>query len=182
MDVQDALPIVAVLPEAENPGDDVLIKATTGSQPFDTHVYLYESVGTLISLERDPDQQNPMLQAAFGPLVQELASAVQRSASGVQPELVQVLQVHHVIMAIGAFARGFPEPGEVPPPTAPSWVAAFEQPSQAVLQALEAYKSYRIIRDAVSALVGGLPVPSQLLISDVHFDRLVPPWPGSSVH
>lgn len=150
---QDALPIVAVLPEVENPGDDVLAKATTGSQPLDTHIYLYESVGTLISLVRDPAQQNPMLQAAFGPLVQELASAVQRSASGVRPELVQVLQVHHVIMCIGAFARGFPEPGEQISPTAPSWVATFEQPSQAVLQALESYKAYRIIRDAVSGVV-----------------------------
>lgn len=168
-----------MLPEVENPGDDVLAKATTGCQPFDTHVYLYEAVGTLISLVRDPEQQNPMLQAAFGPLIQELATSVQRSASGIRPELVQVLQVHHVIVAIGAFARGFPEPGEVPPPTAPSWVAAFEQPSQAVLQALETYKSYRIIRDAVSpgnTSMSGCDADA----SCGSYNRLDQPWRGLS--
>jgi exportin-T len=139
-----------VLPVLENPADDVLAKATTGTQAFDAHVNLYESVGTLISLVRDSNEQNTMLQAAFGPLVQELGVAVQKLKSGVRPELVEVLQVHHVIIAIGALARGFPEPGEVPPTSAPSWVAVFEQPSQAVLQALEAFKSWRIVRDAVS--------------------------------
>jgi len=139
-----------VLPVLENPADDVLAKATTGTQAFDAHVNLYESVGTLISLVRDSNEQNTMLQAAFGPLVQELGVAVQKLKSGVRPELVEVLQVHHVIIAIGAIARGFPEPGEVPPTNPPAWAAAFEQSSQAVLQALEAFKSWRIVRDAVS--------------------------------
>jgi exportin-T len=149
MEYQAALPIVAVLPEAENPGEDLLAKATTGSQPFDTHIYLYESVGALISLIKDAEEQSRMLDAAFQPLILELGAAVQSKTGGSQPELQQVLQVHHVILAIGAIARGFPEPGEVAPVLAPSWLPAFEAPSQAVLQTLEAFKGYRIVRDAV---------------------------------
>lgn len=154
--ISDALPIVAVLPDTDNPSDDVLLKATTGSQPFDTHVYLYESVGALIALVKNSDEQSGLLQAAFGPLVQELAAAVQRIASGSQPDPLQVLQVHHVILAIGALARGLSELRDGPSSLPISFVPAFKQPSEAVLQALEAYKNFRIIRDAARAAVAGI--------------------------
>lgn len=164
----------------DNPGEDILLKATTGSQPFDTHIYLYESVGTLISLVRDPEEQRTMLQAAFGPLIQELATSVQKSATiGTSAsDLLQVLQVHHVILAIGAIARGFPEPGggsasglvHSGSSNATGSDSAFEQPSQAILQGLEAYKGYRIIRDAARTALAG--VISTLGTRGTH---LVPP-------
>lgn len=147
---QDALPIHAVLPEAENQGEDLLLKATSGSQQLDTLVYLYESVGALISLIKTPEEQVSLLQSAFAPLIQELGTAIQRVQAGNQPELIQVLQVHHLIIAIGAIARGFPEINDAPPPTTPAWVTAFEQLSQVVLQTLESFKNYRVIRNAVS--------------------------------
>lgn len=144
------MPVVAVLPEVENPGDDVLIKATTGSQPFDNHLHLFEAVGSLIHLVKDQVEQARLLQAVIAPLLQDLAKAVQTVSGGAAPEPLVILQVHHVISAIGSIASGFPDAPEFQPETPPNWEPVYQQGIEAILNTLQAFKSQRIVRDAVS--------------------------------
>lgn len=144
------MPVVAVLPEVENPGDDVLINATTGSQPFDNHLHLFEAVGSLIHLVKDQSDQARLLQAVIAPLLQDLANAVQTVSGGAAPQPLVVLQVHHVISAIGSIASGFPDAPEFQPETPPNWEPVYQQGIEAILNTLQAFKSQRIVRDAVS--------------------------------
>lgn len=144
------MPVVAVLPEIENPGDDVLVKATIGSQPFDNHLHLFEAVGSLIHLVKDQAEQAQLLQAVIAPLLQDLAKAVQTVSGGAVPEPLVILQVHHVISAIGAIASGFPDAPEFQPETPPNWEPVYQQGIEAILNTLQAFKSQRIVRDAVS--------------------------------
>ena len=47
--VQDLLTIEASVPEPESPGDDVLTKAARKGSFFDSQLYLFEALGTLMS-------------------------------------------------------------------------------------------------------------------------------------
>ena len=149
---QDVLPVVAVLPQLENPEENVLIKATTGSQPFDNQLYLFEAVGTLISLLlRDPSEQLRLMEAVIGPLVRDIDAGLRKPMTGGPDDALQILQIHHLIMSIGSIAKGFPDAPEILPTQAPQWIAAFEQASDGIFRALDVMKSQRIVRDAVRA-------------------------------
>ncbi|GHJ86694.1 hypothetical protein NliqN6_3096 [Naganishia liquefaciens] len=154
--IGDALPVVAVLPEIENPGEDVLVKATTGTQPFDNHLHLFEAVGSLIHLVKDQAEQARLLQAVIAPLLQDLAKAVQTVSGGTAPEPLVILQVHHVISAIGAIASGFPDAPEFQPETPPNWEPVYQQGIEAILNTLQAFKSQRIVRDASRDAFSGI--------------------------
>ncbi|KAJ9110463.1 hypothetical protein QFC19_001589 [Naganishia cerealis] len=154
--IGDALPIIAVLPEVENPADDVLMKATTGSQPFDNHLHLFEAVGSLIHLVRDKNEQAQLLQAVIAPLLQDLEKAIQTVSNGAAPEPLVILQVHHVISAIGSIASGFPDAPEFQPETPPTWLPIYQQAIEAVLKTLQTFKSHRIVRDASRNAFSGI--------------------------
>jgi len=154
----DVLPVVAVLPQLENPEENVLIKATTGSQPFDNQLYLFEAVGTLISLLwRDPSEQLRLMEAVIGPLVRDIDAGLRKPMTGGPDDALQILQIHHLIMSIGSIAKGFPDAPEILPTQPPQWIAAFEQASDGIFRALDVMKSQRIVRDAVRAR-GVVPV------------------------
>ncbi len=149
----DVLPVVAVLPEMENPEDDVLVKATTGAQPFDNQLYLFEAVGTLIGLLwQDPQEQLRLLQAVLGPLIRDIDAGLRKPLTGnTSNDALGILQIHHLVSAIGSIAKGFPEAPDVLPPESPVWISAFEEAGDAIFRALDVMKTQRIVRDAVSA-------------------------------
>ena len=164
----NVLPVVAVLPEMDSPEDNVLIKATTGSQPFDNQLYLFEAVGTLISLLwRDPSEQLRMLEAVIGPLVRDIDAGLQRPMNGGTDDALQILQIHHLIMSIGSIAKGFPDAPETLSKDAPVWISAFEQASDGIFRALDVMKSQRIVRDAVSSAWAFEGLRCVMLISNV---------------
>jgi exportin-T len=138
----------------ENPGDDALTKATTGSQPFDNHLHLFEAVGSLVHLVKDQNEQAQLLEAVIAPLLRDLEKAIQTLANGAAPEPLVILQVHHVISAVGSIASGFPDAPEFQPATPPNWEPIYQRAIEAVLNTLQAFKSQRIVRDAVSSPVG----------------------------
>lgn len=60
--VSDLLDIQVDLPPPETPGEDVLAKAANRGSPFDSQLYLFEALGTLISmLGTDPSRQVGLL-------------------------------------------------------------------------------------------------------------------------
>lgn len=162
--------INAELPPTDTPDEDPLIKATTGKSYVADQLYLFEASGNLVYLTKaDPAKQMALLEAVAGPLLSGLGSGVER-ARGDENDLQAVLQVHHHLMALGHFAKGFPivpdKLIELLPYTVP-----FKQMAEALLQAIEILKRRRVVRDAVSfANHDSMGLEKRLLIPHCRLD------------
>lgn len=55
--VGDLLTIEAKVPTPETPGEDVLGKAAVHGSPFDSQLYLFEALGTLLSMLNNESQR-----------------------------------------------------------------------------------------------------------------------------
>ncbi len=126
------------------------MKGTVGNTAFDNHLYLYEAVGTLIFLVREPEIQVNMMHTIMTDLVQGIDNAANQPIARGETELLRVLQLHHVIMAVGSLAKGFPDAPEILPETPPGWFVEFDSGINAILRALAIMKQQRVVRDAVS--------------------------------
>lgn len=129
--------ITADLPQVA-PDEDPLVKATTGKSYFADQLYLFEAAGSLVYLTKaDAAKQISLLEAIAGPLM----------AMPTGDDNLAVLSVHHHLLALGNFAKGFPQ---VMDTTELPYQGPFKQMTEALLQALEGMKTQRIVRDSVS--------------------------------
>jgi exportin-T len=72
---------------------------------FDSQLYLFETVGLLISMEGiDPMKQTEYLKIVLEPLVEGIQKSMNQPVNP-EDELF-LLQLHHYIMAIGSVAKG----------------------------------------------------------------------------
>jgi exportin-T len=139
--------INAELPQPDVPDEDLLLKATTGRSYFQDQSYLFEAAGSLIWVTRsDSPRQLSLLESTAGPLMAAIGAGLQR-----RNELDAVLSVHHHLMALGNFAKGFPPVPDSAVDALP-YQGAFKQMTEALLQALDQMKTQRIVRDAVSGV------------------------------
>ena len=151
--MRDLLVITAEIPEPEEPEVDILIEAITNSS-FDSQLYLFETVGALCSLLfKSPEQQSTLLLSLVKPLMDDLSVSFQAFRTNGASDLVPIVKVHHIIMALGNIAKGFPDYPSVPPENyiMPP-LEVFAQMAQAILVCLEAMNVFKPIRDAVSFL------------------------------
>nr|XP_019043552.1 exportin-T [Kwoniella bestiolae CBS 10118]OCF22482.1 exportin-T [Kwoniella bestiolae CBS 10118] len=145
--IKDLLVINADVPSADSPDEDPLTKATTGKSYAVDQLYLFEAAGQLIYLTKsDSNKQIPLLEAIAGPLMSGMASGVERFRTDPN-DLQAVLQVHHHLMALGHLAKGFPMVSDTQVEKLP-YTPAFKQMTEALLQALDAVKTQRVVRDA----------------------------------
>ena len=65
--LQDVLVIeIEPLPQADSTEGDPLVKAAHGASRFDSQLYLFECVGTLVSsMQRSPTEQAAILQVSI---------------------------------------------------------------------------------------------------------------------
>ncbi|TFY81654.1 hypothetical protein EWM64_g2359 [Hericium alpestre] len=145
--IRDTLVIQAELPELESPEDDLLTAAVRDTY-FEAQLYMFETVGTLISLFGKSSEQTAALLLSFvKPLLNELSVNLQ-AIRGPQ-DVLPIVKVHHVIMALGNIAKGFPDyvyplpQGYTAPP-----LDVFREVAQAILVSLEAMKGFKPVRDA----------------------------------
>lgn len=98
----DLLTIQAEMPVESNTPDGMSIPAAS---TFDSQLYLFETVGMLISLESiEVMKQTEYLKIVLEPLVDGISKYMER---GYNPEdELYLLQLHHYIMAIGSVAKG----------------------------------------------------------------------------
>ncbi|KZO89899.1 ARM repeat-containing protein [Calocera viscosa TUFC12733] len=133
--------------------DELLFNATANSSSFNALLYLFEAAGTMI-FRAPTEQQLPFLQEFTNPLSAEMQQALQAPRSSPR-DVMPILTVHHVMMALGNLANGFPDvpvkgasPVKGAPPMQAVLSQVFGQVAEAILIALQSFGQYRVIRDA----------------------------------
>jgi exportin-T len=146
--IRDILTIRVELPEIDpNEPNDPLTEATSTPDP---QLYLFETVGTLVHLFfRTPEQSAALLLSVVTPLLEDLSTNLR--AFDEKKDVLPIVKIHHVIMALGNIAKGFPD---YPTPAPPDDfilppLHVFRNIAQAILLSLGAMKEFRVVRDAV---------------------------------
>ena len=142
--------ITAELPKADIPEEvpDILRKATSGKSYFQDQLYVFDTAGILVyTTKTDGNTQLQLLEAIAGPLMAAIGNGVERYRRNNQ-DLQAVLDVHHNLLALGNFAKGFPSISDRQLETVP-YTPPFKQMTEALLQALDVMKTQRVVRDSV---------------------------------
>lgn len=152
--IRDLLEPAVELPELDDPEtQDLLSEALAHPGAFDAQLYLFETAGVLLALcFKRPDEQAALLLSVVRPLLDRLQQALQTPVKGPQ-DVLPVLTVHHVVMALGNVAKGFPDyPSPLPAGYIMPPLAVFQQVASAILVSLEAMNVFKAVRDAVSSV------------------------------
>ncbi len=154
--MRDLLPITVEITELEEGETDILGEIIRGSN-FDSQLYLFETAGVLISLTfKTPERQASLLLSLVKPLMNDLSVNLQlfREKGGSMEDvnnLIPIVKVHHIIMALGNIAKGFPDyPTVIPANYIMPPLEVFAEVTQAILVCLEAMNVFKVVRDAVS--------------------------------
>ena len=164
--IRDLLTIQVELPELEDPDQqDLLTEAIKNPGIFESQLYMFEAVGTLVNiLYRNPEEQVSLLQSIVKPLLDELSINLQSSTKGTR-DVLAIVRLHHIIMALGNIAKGFPDyPSPVPEGYIGPPLDVFRQVAQAILVCLGAMNVFKVVRDAVSKQ---FPIRSSLTLTVV---------------
>ncbi|GAW11107.1 hypothetical protein ANO14919_004470 [Xylariales sp. No.14919] len=163
--ISDLLPIKAEVP-SDDADDDMSSDETDNSADavFNAQLYLFEAIGCISSTATTPtDKQAMYARSVMDPLFADMEQHLPRAKSG---DTQAILQVHHIIMALGTLAHGFSDwtPGahgsnqRPPPPKAVS--DEFARAAEAILIALNGLNTSSDIRaacrSAFSRLLGVL--------------------------
>lgn len=146
--IRDLLVIQVDLPTPDSPEDDLLTEAIKNPGLFDHQLYIFETVGILVSLlSKEREQQASILLSIVTPLLDVLSTNLALVKS--KEDVIPIVQIHHAIMALGNIAKGFPDyPSPVPEGYSFAPLEVFRQVSRAVLVALEAMNVFKCVRDA----------------------------------
>ena len=148
--IRDLLSIQVDLPELESPEtQDLLTEAMANPGIFDSQIYLFETAGILNSLFfKDPTQSETLLNSIVKPLMGELPGHLQ--AAKVSNDVTAVVKIHHIIMALGNVAKGFPDlPSPLPEGYVLPPLEVFRGIGQTILVCLEQLNGVKGVRDAV---------------------------------
>jgi exportin-T len=155
--IRDLLHVFVKIPELESEAptqQEILDEAMANPGIFDSQLYLFETVGILLSLLfKAHEQQSTLLLAIAQPLLDELSINLQIVTKGSQ-DVLPILKVHHVIVAVGSVVKGFPDyPSPLPEGYILPPLNVFGQIAEAILVCLEAMNVFKVVRDAVSYTV-----------------------------
>lgn len=151
--ISDLLPIKAEVP-SDDADDDMSSDETDNSADavFNAQLYLFEAIGCISSTATTPaDKQALYARSVMDPLFSDMERHLSRAKSG---DTQAILQVHHIVMALGTLAHGFSDwtPGaqssnqRPPPPKAVS--DEFARAAEAILIALNELNTFSDIRAA----------------------------------
>lgn len=171
--VGDLLRIKAELPEVASDNGEVSQDENeqNANAGFTSQLYLYEAIGSICSAHAVPvENQGLYVRSIITPLCSDLETHLGLAKTGDERA---VLQIHHLVMALGTLARGFSDwtPGYSATATqTPEKLVSdeFLKASEATLVALETLSSAIDVRTAarftLSRLLGvlGNPVLPQL--------------------
>ncbi|KAI0390814.1 Exportin-T [Xylariaceae sp. FL0594] len=163
--ISDLLPIKAEVP-SDDADDDMSSDETDNSADavFQAQLNLFEAIGCVSSTSTTPPEKQAMYaRSVMDPLFADMEQHLERAKSG---DAQAVLQIHHIIMALGTLAHGFSDwtPGAQTsnqrPPPAKVVSDEFARAAEAILIALNALNASSDIRaacrSAFSRLLGVL--------------------------
>ncbi len=104
--ISDLLPIRAEVPK-DDADNDIASDETDHSNEalFTSQLYLYEAIGCISSTQATPaGKQALYARSVMDPLFSDMERHLQRAKAG---DLQAVLQIHHIIVALGTLAHGF---------------------------------------------------------------------------
>ena len=151
--ISDLLPIKAEVPNENSADDDMSSDESDHSADaaFNGQLYLFEAIGCISSTTTTPvEKQVLYARTIMNPLFSEIERNLQPAKSG---DVQAILQIHHVIMALGTLAHGFSDwtPGNAATAhNAPVKEISeeFGRAAEAILIALESLKSSFDVRTA----------------------------------
>lgn len=150
--ISDLLPIKAELPGDEADDDMSSDQADNSADAvFTSQLYLFEAIGCVSSTSSTPaDKQALYARSVLTPLFQDMERYLPKAKSG---DAQAILQIHHIILALGTLAHGFSDwmPGtkntrSTPPDKVLS--AEFARAAEAILIALEQLNNSSEVRTA----------------------------------
>ena len=163
--LSDLLPIKAELPEQMSDNGELSSDENDemSNARFTRQLYLYEAVGTICSAHAIVEEDQVLyVRSILSPLSLDIETHLEQAKAGDERA---ILQIHHLIMAIGTLARGFSDetPGNISLSTlAPAKAISdeFAPTAEAMLIALEnlnfSFDVRTAARFAFSRLVGVL--------------------------
>ncbi|KAK7936626.1 armadillo-type protein [Apiospora aurea] len=165
--IADLLPIKAEVP-GDDADDDMSSDELDNSADavFTSQLYLYEAIGCISSTTATPTEKQGMYaRSVMDPLFADMEQNLPRAKAG---DAQALLQIHHIIMALGTLAHGFSDwtPGTTSanqrPPPAKELSTEFSRAAEAILTALSQLNASSEIRtacrSAFSRLLGVLGV------------------------
>lgn len=148
--ISDILVIKAELPQ--DAGDNEMSSDDTQNEDaaFESQLHLFEAVGCLSSIKSiTTDKQVLFVTTVMTPLFRNMESSLEAAKQG---DVRSVLQVHHIVMALGTLAKGYadgtPGAGASTPVPNELVVREFENASEVILVSLESLRNHPNIRDA----------------------------------
>lgn len=147
--VADLLPIKAELPDTSEDDMSSDEEDQSADALFDSQLYLFEAVGCIASSSTvSVENKKLYAQTIMSPLFADLEQTLPQAKNGDERA---VLQIHHIIMALGTLARGYSDwsPANNNSAVPHSEVAdEFVKASEAILVALESLNASSSIRHA----------------------------------
>ncbi|KAK9766337.1 pre-tRNA nuclear export protein [Basidiobolus ranarum] len=118
--------------------------SSNSTSSFDSQLYLFETVGLLISADGvDASKQVEYLQFVFNPIVATIRECTNKALQAPDDPLIPI-HLHHLVMAIGSVSKGFPEAKEGVAPIA----QVFKQATECILVLLENMNKYEVVRES----------------------------------
>jgi exportin-T len=150
--VGDLLTIKAELPDTSEDDMSSDEEDQSADALFNSQLYLFEAVGCIASSATvSAENKRLYAQTIMNPLFTDLEQTLPQARNGDERA---VLQIHHIIMAIGTLARGYSDwvpsatSGPNPPPDVDIVSVEFSKASEAILVALNSLNSSMGIRNA----------------------------------
>lgn len=128
---------------------DLSLIEETGS--FENQLYLFESVGLLITFIQNEDSKLSILENVLQPLFSNLESGI-TSISNYTLNLTGLIQVHHSLIAIGNILKGF-ENLKTDTLNNLKFLTILDQISQVIMITVENFINFNIIREAIQFCV-----------------------------
>lgn len=132
--IQPLLIIEAQLPTKDE--DDEIIE----NGQFNNQLYLFESIGLLITIINNKELTYKLIDLIFQPLFDNLQNCITSEDKLINPLIP--LQAHHSLMAIATIVRGFETE------LSPDLINKINNASQVVLITLENFNKFEIVREA----------------------------------
>ncbi|KAI9295595.1 Xpo1-domain-containing protein [Neoconidiobolus thromboides FSU 785] len=146
--LEKVLVITAELPPNYKP-DVPLTSQDISSTTFDAHLYLFEAVTTLLNYASTMpnDQKVEALKMVLTPLISGIQQGITQAKAGPINDPLAIIQLHHLIMAVGSVSKGLPDVPKKDHINFP-WTDLLVQSTQIILTLLELTNQYKVIRDA----------------------------------